>query len=189
MKMTPVKSSNIESVGYDELNLTLHVEFKNGKTFAYKNVYANEYNELLNADSVGKHFNQFIKHGTDAVEVVKAVEPQAVTYTINGKEWTELDINKRCAELVGINAAESVMQFGSCLIPTGRGIVDENFMQYDPCNNPADTDAIIDKCCDELMSVHMNDYYSNWIFIMSKHNCTKLVAACICYIEINEGKL
>jgi hypothetical protein len=28
-----------------------------------------------------------------------------------------------------------------------------------------------------------------WDFLIKKHTCTKLVAACICYIEINEAAL
>ena len=194
MKMTPVNSSNIKAIGYNKLALELHVEFKSGKTFAYKYVSPSEYLDFLEADSVGKHFAQFIKPGRDAVEVVKeavqaievvkVVEPQAVTYTINGKPYTEFDINKRCAELLGapISFSRLPSKIFKLSVNTG-GFTDE--VNY--CKNPADTDAIIDKCLNELMSVHMNDYYANWIFIMSEHKCTKLTAACICYIEINEA--
>jgi hypothetical protein len=59
--------------------------------------------------------------------------------------------------------------------------------------NPADTDAIIDKCWDELMSskdergcgtwTHWD--HVKWQRLINKHNCTKLVAACICLIELN----
>jgi hypothetical protein len=94
-----------------------------------------------------------------------------MTYTINGKEWTEFDINKRCAELY-------------------------NGVYRDYCNNPADTDAIIDKCWEELMidvdcEGNLEPYADmsfgiNWQYLMGEHNCTKLVAACICYIEMQE---
>lgn len=110
-------------------------------------------------------------------------------YTIGGKQYTERDINQRCAEIEEIDVAESVMQLGSRYIPTGRGLVDENFILYDPCNNLSDTDAIIDKCLDELLSISVQSLSPNtltkWGCIIEKHNCTKLVAACICYIEIN----
>jgi hypothetical protein len=119
-----------------------------------------------------------------------------MTYTINGKEWTEFDINKRCAVLMGLNASESLMKIGNCYIPTGRGLIGESFIPYDPCSKPEDTDAIIDKCWDELMTINSvvfeKGIYSSeteWNQLMDKHNCTKLVAACICYIEINEAAL
>ena len=112
-----------------------------------------------------------------------------MTYTINGKQYTEDDINVRCAEILGIDVSESVMQFGSCYIPTGRGLIDENFMQYNPCTNPADAWPIIDKCWDELMSVpHFFEglCMTKWECIENAHECTKLEAACICLIESNE---
>jgi hypothetical protein len=88
MKMTTVKSSNIAAIGYNSLALELHVEFKSGKTFAYKYVTPNEYIDFLESDSVGKHFAQFIKPGRDAVEVVKeAVEVVEVVEV--GSEFNE----------------------------------------------------------------------------------------------------
>jgi len=59
--MTPVKSSNITAIGYNKKELQLLVEFKGGKTFGYKYVSQDELNALLGAESVGKHFNEFIK--------------------------------------------------------------------------------------------------------------------------------
>ena len=68
--MTPVKSSNIESIGYNENEKQLLVKFKNGKTFSYKYVTYPEYEALLNADSVGSHFSKFIKNTKAAQEVI-----------------------------------------------------------------------------------------------------------------------
>ena len=110
-----------------------------------------------------------------------------MTYTINGKEWTKSNINERCAELEGKNLPEYQPARNS-----GYNIGNEEFyIGYNPCQNPSDTNAIIDKCWDEL-----NQFVSGkqrmetkWIFTMQQHNCTKLVAACICYIEINEAAL
>jgi hypothetical protein len=110
-----------------------------------------------------------------------------MTYTINGKEWTKSNINERCAELEGKNLPEYQPARNS-----GYNIGNEEFyIGYNPCQNPSDTNAIIDKCWGEL-----NQFVSGkqrmetkWIFTMQKRNCTKLVAACICYIEINESKL
>jgi hypothetical protein len=106
-----------------------------------------------------------------------------MTYTINGKEWTEFDINKRCADIM--NLIYRIYGDGT----VHKGIFDLSADKYFcPCNSPSDTDAIIDKCWDELIFA---DYRRNvtWEMLMEKHECTKLVAACICYIEINEPAL
>jgi hypothetical protein len=114
-----------------------------------------------------------------------------MTYTINGKEWTELDINKRCAELMNLTVlALQDVDDSSVKVHPGFNFCPSEVDFYNPCNNPADTDAIIDKCLNELMSVKY-EYcvLSRWQYLMHQHKCTKLVAACICFIEINEGKL
>lgn len=72
--MTPVKSSNIKAIGYDVEKLILNVEFKNGKTFGYKYISSPEYEALVNAESVGKHFNQFVKGDKVAFEILDAKE-------------------------------------------------------------------------------------------------------------------
>jgi hypothetical protein len=110
-------------------------------------------------------------------------------YTINGKEWTEFEINKRCAALMQI----TVLDKGSYLL------LECGFSDYNPCNNPSDTDAIIDKCWYELMKCVDNSGEpltgfhdlamlsgAKWEWLMQEHKCTKLVAACICYIEMQE---
>jgi hypothetical protein len=115
-----------------------------------------------------------------------------VTYTINGKEYTEFDIKKRCGELMNLSLEyplfndEPYHRFSSnSKIHLGV---------YEPTTNPLHTWPIIEKCWDELMCVNNvilggGVYSSNteWDEIIDKHNCTKLVAACICFIEINDG--
>lgn len=61
MKHTPVISSNLASVGYDEASQTLEVTFKNGTTYAYSRVPASEHAALMAADSHGKYLNAYIK--------------------------------------------------------------------------------------------------------------------------------
>lgn len=70
MKMTTVVSSNINAIGYDLATQDLHVEFKNGKTFKYMEVSAQEALELGKAQSVGRHFNRHIKAVKVGLEVV-----------------------------------------------------------------------------------------------------------------------
>lgn len=61
MKHTPVTSSNISSVGYDEQTSTLEITFKSSGTYQYSNVSIETYKELLGAGSVGQYFHQNIK--------------------------------------------------------------------------------------------------------------------------------
>jgi hypothetical protein len=114
-----------------------------------------------------------------------------VTYTINGKEWTEVDINKRCAEIQHpemVFRAHTNGKFSfSCKDNRNEGF------EYDPCKSWSDAGQIIEKCWDELMAVkqcadkHQAEWeQTGWGCIMEYHNCTKLRAACICLIESNK---
>ena len=99
-----------------------------------------------------------------------------MTYTINGKEYTEFDINKRCAELM-LTTPVSILH--DC-----QQVLSAPDLEYNPCRSPWDANRIIDKCWDELMFA---DYRREvrWDAIVQQHNCTKLTAACICFIEMN----
>ncbi len=61
MDMQNVDSSNVESVGYDRDTQELHVRFKNGSLYKYENVPPDAHEELMAADSVGKHLAENIK--------------------------------------------------------------------------------------------------------------------------------
>jgi len=61
MKRQSVESSNLASVGYDEVTQTLEVEFNHGGIYQYFEVQKEVYEELMNADSQGKYFNGWIK--------------------------------------------------------------------------------------------------------------------------------
>jgi hypothetical protein len=126
-----------------------------------------------------------------------------MTYTINGWQYSELGINKRCAELMGFEVLdekalaskqhENFRQdtLNNCwIVPVTKVKSYNNSARYSPCTWIADTDAIIDKCFDELNESILRNggrRKSHWQDTMKTHNCTKLVAACICYIEINEA--
>lgn len=58
---TPVSSSNVASVGYDQPTSTLVVEFKNGNVYQYFDVPEQVYEGLLQANSVGAYLNQAVK--------------------------------------------------------------------------------------------------------------------------------
>jgi hypothetical protein len=63
MERQPVTSSNLAAVGYDPDTETLEVEFKNGSVYTYSAVPADVYNELMEADSIGRAFAALIKAG------------------------------------------------------------------------------------------------------------------------------
>ena len=107
-------------------------------------------------------------------------------YTINNKEYSEFDINKRCAELLDLSHQLIKGSFSKSWRVESSSKSLPSFKRYDPCNNPQDTWPIIEKCWDELVFA---DYRREvtWDAIMYKHNCTKLVAACIALIELNES--
>lgn len=54
IKMTPVKSSNVTHVGYDEGSKTLAVKFNSG-LYHYHGVEPHVHEGALGADSVGKY--------------------------------------------------------------------------------------------------------------------------------------
>lgn len=119
-----------------------------------------------------------------SADVKLIMSDNQMTYTIKGKQYSEFDINKRCAELSSdlLYAGDS----GVYLKSTGS--------KYNPCNNPSDTWPIIEKCSDDLMSL-VNKHgetpkskegilWTRWQHLEELHNCNKLVAACICMIEM-----
>ena len=61
-EMMFVSSSNIESVGYDQSSMELHVRFsKSGETYVYYDVEEWVYQEFLQSDSKGKYLSVTIK--------------------------------------------------------------------------------------------------------------------------------
>lgn len=62
MNRKPVKSSHINSVGYDAPNRKLEVEFSSGDVYEYANVLPGEYAALISAKSIGSFFASRIKN-------------------------------------------------------------------------------------------------------------------------------
>ena len=60
MIMTPVSSSNLAAVGYE--NGVLHILFQSGRMYAYFDVPEQVYQELMQASSHGSYFNACIKN-------------------------------------------------------------------------------------------------------------------------------
>lgn len=61
MERTLVVSSNIVSIGYDEANSVLEIEFKGGEVYEYFDVPEHVYNELMGAGSHGSYHNSHIR--------------------------------------------------------------------------------------------------------------------------------
>ncbi|MBA7552008.1 hypothetical protein ES705_44559 [subsurface metagenome] len=61
MERLAVVSSNIESIGYDAANEVLEVEFRGGAVYQYSGVPKDVYNELMEAESVGRYLSSHIK--------------------------------------------------------------------------------------------------------------------------------
>ncbi len=59
MRMTPVSSSNIASIGYE--NGTLYVAFNRGGLYAYSGVPESVYRNLMSASSHGSYLAAHIK--------------------------------------------------------------------------------------------------------------------------------
>lgn len=63
MEMTPVTSSNIAAIGYDDQSATLTIQFiKENAVYEYYDVPQYVYDELSVAESHGKYAHQNIYH-------------------------------------------------------------------------------------------------------------------------------
>ncbi len=60
MNMTPVRSSNLASVEYDENSRTLYVSFRNGRLYKYSGVSLQIYKGLMSTSSKGQYFDRYI---------------------------------------------------------------------------------------------------------------------------------
>lgn len=61
MQMQQVKSTQIESVGYDVAKKKLRVKFQRGAMYEYSDVPAETYTQFTAAESAGKFFGAQIK--------------------------------------------------------------------------------------------------------------------------------
>ena len=62
MKRTYVMSTDIKSVGYDETEQILEIEFLDSTIFQYKKVPKIAHLALMTAQAKGLHFNTYIKN-------------------------------------------------------------------------------------------------------------------------------
>lgn len=70
MSHIEVQSSNIHSIDYDPQTETLEVIFKNGGVYQYHKVSHDEWVNLMNDSSKGKHLAEHIKSKHEHTKVV-----------------------------------------------------------------------------------------------------------------------
>jgi hypothetical protein len=71
MQRTKVTSSNIASIGYDQSEQVLEVEFNSNSVYQYFNVPKSVFDALMKASSHGSYFNSNIKNGNYKFKQIK----------------------------------------------------------------------------------------------------------------------
>lgn len=61
MRMTPIQSSMVSHHGYDQRTKSMHLTFRDGKTYRYAGVPQETYDALTQAKSFGQHFAAHIR--------------------------------------------------------------------------------------------------------------------------------
>jgi hypothetical protein len=69
MDRISIISKNLKSVGYDEQQKTLEIEFNDGGIYQYSGVSTEIHQGLLNAPSQGKYFHAYIKNTYPFVKI------------------------------------------------------------------------------------------------------------------------
>lgn len=74
--LTPVDSSNVAAVGYDEAARELHVQFRSGQTYRYFDVPPDVHAALWHPDtSIGSHISRNVR-GVYRCELVQPPEEE-----------------------------------------------------------------------------------------------------------------
>jgi len=67
-ELTPVTSSLIKAVGYNEEREELHVQFRKGGTYTYQGVTRPVYDALMEAPSIGHFFLMNVKKQYECIK-------------------------------------------------------------------------------------------------------------------------
>jgi len=68
MNLKKVKSTNIDSIGHDPEQNILRVRFLNGGEYNYHGISSQQYQAMLNSESIGSHLSSTIKPSATTVE-------------------------------------------------------------------------------------------------------------------------
>jgi len=69
MERKPVVSGNIKTVGYDEAEMLLEIEFSSNAIYRYSNVPKDIYEAFVGAESLGRYFQMAIRANFHCVRV------------------------------------------------------------------------------------------------------------------------
>jgi hypothetical protein len=79
LKITPTPaSSNIAGYHYDAAGARLTVEFKDGKRYRYADVPEEVASEMIEAESIGKYFNEHIRNAFGGIRLMTDAEKEAM---------------------------------------------------------------------------------------------------------------
>lgn len=78
---TPVESSLLHSVGYDEASTTLAVQFHkdvpSGRVYHYDGVSPEDFAAMTGAESIGRHFLKHVKPAFPAEKIDKPADDES----------------------------------------------------------------------------------------------------------------
>jgi hypothetical protein len=74
IKRVPVESSALATVGYSKKLRALEIEFRNGAIYRYLEVEPSVYDDLLNAQSKARFYDQYIRHRYRSLHVRRRSE-------------------------------------------------------------------------------------------------------------------
>ncbi len=80
MERQEVGSTTMQSVGYDQANQVLEIEFQSGMIYQYLDIPPAIYKELLEAESKGRYFNSEIRDSYEFVRVDQRGQRGATAY-------------------------------------------------------------------------------------------------------------
>ena len=100
MERIKVISSNIKTVGYDEANKILEIEFMNGGIYQYEKVEKEVHENFLKSESLGKFFYKNIKSNREIKFKKIELEPTdlKIAEDVTTQSKTEETSNKESPE-------------------------------------------------------------------------------------------
>lgn len=136
VELEVVSSSVFSKMGYDEENEILVVQFKDSKAnYAYYDFPQDQYEEFIEADSLGSYFNEYIKDCYDYERLDKESTRSSATQTEPENEGRTYVLNKNsrkfhypsCSSVGKMKESNKGEFFGTRDEIIARG--------YDPCGN------------------------------------------------------
>lgn len=80
MKMIPITSSVVSSIGYDSTESVLNVKLTTEEEYSYYNVPQAVFNEFKNAASKGRYYNKYIRKHYSQVKISPIKQPEQLAW-------------------------------------------------------------------------------------------------------------